>query len=598
MRAITSGTLRRLLRPRTELGWVLAWLATLIAVEALGRRSRSDVEDAVGVALLGGLALASLFYALARRPAQLAALVARVKKGFEPFSIRVGLDLRGQPPLPERTPPILQLGLCVLLGGAALCFVARGWLPGGARELLVGLSAALYTALLTLLWALLALGTLSCFWVPVFYVEHRLRGARHPAGLRGGALFAASAAHALLLFLLASWLPPWTPLAIALGAFAIFALLVRAPGSELLFMLWKPRIASAPPARMRWSRMMLLVHAGILCLFLGLILCARGDQLLASREQPMPVTSFLGLALAWTFASALLVELSLLSSALVGARLGNPARALRPRVHVAGAGSARARRAVREALAAGGFRAVLDPRPRRRTDVPILLCEADEASRGASGWPRPLVLARLSDPAQHAALRRRAELLCRRALRKGLERILKAATARKYEKGSGFWIAPHLWICTHLTRDVDEDVLGQVGPSYASVIPLEARRHAWIVLSALEIDLIFLEDGVGSAGLKRVLAMLFEHYDIFGGTRPADERHFQGLPGIRVLIHDYVIDAEPRSTRYPEPDYEDLGRARILHIFRDRGGEEEEARRPKDADWRPVPRSPSPIGAR
>jgi hypothetical protein len=61
---------------------------------------------------------------------------------------------------------------------------------------------------------------------------------------------------------------------------------------------------------------------------------------------------------------------------------------------------------------------------------------------------------------------------------------------------------------------------------------------------------------------------------------------------VRVLIHEIVLEEPLRQTRYPEPDYDGVGRARILHVFRDRGGEPERERTPKDRGRLPAPRLP------
>ena len=171
------------------------------------------------------------------------------------------------------------------------------------------------------------------------------------------------------------------------------------------------------------------------------------------------------------------------------------------------------------------------------------------------------------------------------ARRHGLHLVLRTAVAGERHEHDVL----QGWLAAHLTRDVDEGVLGHVGPSYASVIPIAARRHLHQVLGALELDLLFVEDGVRFSALKAVLAMLFEHYDVYGGARLADERRFQGLPGIRVLLHDYVLEEPLVARGYPEPDYEDLGRARILHVFRDRGDGRDETPTPRDVDSLPAP---------
>ena len=109
------------------------------------------------------------------------------------------------------------------------------------------------------------------------------------------------------------------------------------------------------------------------------------------------------------------------------------------------------------------------------------------------------------------------------------------------------------------------------------------------MLRALEIDLIFLQDGVSFRRFRRVLRVLFEHYDIHGARQPIQDRHFRGLPGTRVLVHDYQLGSPLRKKGYPEPDYETLGRARILHVFVDRGDHEELVEEPVDLEGVPVP---------
>ena len=66
-----------------------------------------------------------------------------------------------------------------------------------------------------------------------------------------------------------------------------------------------------------------------------------------------------------------------------------------------------------------------------------------------------------------------------------------------------------------------------------------------------------------------------------------------GLPGTRIMIHDFVLGNPLKKEHYPEPDYEDVARARILHVFKDRGLDEDEAEAPFDWD-----RVPEPLGFR
>jgi hypothetical protein len=84
--------------------------------------------------------------------------------------------------------------------------------------------------------------------------------------------------------------------------------------------------------------------------------------------------------------------------------------------------------------------------------------------------------------------------------------------------------------------------------------------------------------------------MMFEIYDVYGGRQRAEEKHFTGLPGIRVLFHDFDLsDSQHHGhDRYPEPDYEHVGRARILHVFKDRGEAEDDAPVPESWEGKPV----------
>ena len=80
------------------------------------------------------------------------------------------------------------------------------------------------------------------------------------------------------------------------------------------------------------------------------------------------------------------------------------------------------------------------------------------------------------------------------------------------------------------------------GPPYHRLLPRAARHHLYRLLRAVQMDLIFVEDGVGFRRLRKVLRVLFEIYDVHGGRRRAEEVDFRGLPGTRVLIHDFQFD--------------------------------------------------------
>ncbi len=129
---------------------------------------------------------------------------------------------------------------------------------------------------------------------------------------------------------------------------------------------------------------------------------------------------------------------------------------------------------------------------------------------------------------------------------------------------------------------------GLISRPYREIFGLHARHHLHQVLAGQQIDLMFVADGIGFRPFRRVLRVLFERHDVHGGERRIEERDLSGLPGIRVVIHNFELGESWQENRYPEPDYNSLGRARVLHVYRDRGGREDPATVPEDCGRRPV----------
>ena len=118
---------------------------------------------------------------------------------------------------------------------------------------------------------------------------------------------------------------------------------------------------------------------------------------------------------------------------------------------------------------------------------------------------------------------------------------------------------------------------GHVCPPFHQVFPRLARFHFWQIATALEIDLIYVEDSVSFRKFVRVLRVLFKIYDMHAAGMRAEERHFMGLPGVRVVIYDvdagtiqFRDESAQAADQYPEPEYRELDRARVLHVFRER----------------------------
>jgi hypothetical protein len=303
------------------------------------------------------------------------------------------------------------------------------------------------------------------------------------------------------------------------------------------------------------------------------------DNVPAARSA-MPVTSTLGLMLAWLAPGVLCG----LVTQLVTARWRDPARPCRPVVHLAGEGIAGRHSGLKNLFSQHGWNVHFFPAKPKPTDVCVEIGISTGSDR-SEGWPLRVSLDNLDKPEVLQRLIRRDEIQNRRRLVSGLEQLFKRQARRKHRPGTGCWVAPHFWFIAGLVRDVrdQEDDLnegtvwhGTIGPSYR-------------ILRALQIDMIFVEDGVGFRKFCRVLRLMFEHFDIYGGRKKADEIHFQGVPGTRVLIHEFQLNEPFKSDTYPEPEFENLGRARVMHIFRDRGEQFERIEPPGDQSWIPAP---------
>jgi hypothetical protein len=273
----------------------------------------------------------------------------------------------------------------------------------------------------------------------------------------------------------------------------------------------------------------------------------------------------------------------------------DPARPGRPTAPLTGVAGAD-RRAIRRLLGRRGWRANFGtPRP---TDVGLKLVhqELSEAHEFDPTWPLAVSRADLEAEFAYSRMARRQEIQFRRQFLRGLERVFHEAKRRSKAGGCGYWLAPHLWFVAGLTRD---EVAGGeeeptfltevVGPPFVDVFALPVRRYVYRLLKGVEVDLIFVEDGVGYRTLSRILRVLFEVYDKGAGRKRSEDVHFRGLTKVRVMFHDFDVDEPFRSGKYPEPKFAPLGRLRVLHVFRDRGGEEEYVEPPFSSDQTPVP---------
>jgi hypothetical protein len=142
------------------------------------------------------------------------------------------------------------------------------------------------------------------------------------------------------------------------------------------------------------------------------------------------------------------------------------------------------------------------------------------------------------------------------------------------------------------TQDPAESTVfdGRIGRPFHRVFDCRTRFHYWQICQSLQIDLIYVDRAVAFRQFVRVLRQMFEIYDMHGGQVRAEERHFLGLPAVRVLLHDLdagIVQNSRSSDSYREPDYRELDRARVLHVFRDRQETEAEDPIPVESNWQP-----------
>jgi len=578
---------------------VFLWVAYAALLESLGPGLGPDTG--LVIALIGAVLLARTTARLhARAPLSwLGALrraAAALRPSRAPWKLELGLDLRGAPPVPRAWPPVLA---APLVGAVALLAVLAPLAAAFPEALpaIAEISFTLYTLVAgALLAALLAAGAFLAL-VAILTVRERLRRRPPHAALVVGALVLALAAPLITFFDGPQWLPLLGPLAALM--LAAVALGFRGPGEVAL--LWRPRGRAAVAAVPALSfTAVQLALAAVVALVLSTLaagqrvvnsapLASQGREGIAGDE-PLVVLPLVGFAFAWCACYGL-TALAVVLSRWVRARIaaGRSARA-RTCVHLHGTRGPAERRAIAAQLGRLGLDVRFAPRSTRPEDVLARLVDhpgvapSDPFKEERLDEPLELELADLDRPATAARIARRDARLCRARLLAGLAQLMRSARRADGTSGDpageGYWVGPQHWFLSGLGRDrqADEDALRdglfepRTGVAYADVLDWRARTYFGRIARDLQVDLVFVQDGVRFGGVRRVFETLFETHDVFGGRRRVEERDFAGLVGLRIVLHDFELGAPLRMKGYPEPEYEDLARARILHVFRDRGG--------------------------
>ncbi len=579
-------------------GWfTLAIFAFVVGLEVAGRYAATDIHDGVAAcALIAGICAVTIRHRREPLPLvnRLAALGRRIAGSFAWLRYDHGIDLRGTPPVPRRTPPVVFLIALVLLAWGGLAAGAWEAFPTGWRVVSFYSSYTLYLAFMLVLWGTLLTVTFVGVFVPVAVLDRRLKNWLGDTDRRGAELFAV-VGYAVGVSLVAWMVPPVAVLALCL-LLALAAWVVYLPrGNDGAALLW--RSSPEKPVYAVPLRRALAAIVGLTALLaFNVLLTACGGRLFNAaprNDDAMPLTALLGTVAAWLMPGLIAVVLVKLYSA----RRGDPARRTPPTLHASGTDTTAVRKAAQIAKR-WGWNVRRAPVPREPGQVAVEVVEParSEATEFDPRWPLKVSVADLEAGPVKERLDRRDEIKTRRQLFRGLQKLFKRASVFKGPAGGGFWLAPHWWFVEGVGReDADsngEDAPPLVGPAYSRIIPARARQHAHAVLRATQIDMIFVEDGVTFRNLERSLRVLTELYDVHGGQRRAEELHFRGLPKVKVMIHEYEPGNPFRSDLYPEPKFDDLSRVRVLHIFRDRGGHEELIEPPFDFSS-----TPAPVGA-
>ena len=583
------------------LGWIL--LATVL--EALGRRSGSELID---IAALFSIAAAfSATYVAHRRQAiawvtSLSGVAPWLLRRLQTLAIQYGIDYSEEPPIRAGIPGYMSGGLLFLavLTGLVLCFA--GSFPGVVRHAISSTFYLMHLLGVALLWAALIAGTWICV-ILCFALVHDTIVGRY-AGSRPRSLKLELWIHASLLALVlvaGVTMPHWIPLAGLIAIGVTIAVRTIFPFGTSLTLLWRYRrggeMRSIPLRYIAGGELVLFILFAVL-----LQVFATGSYVLfptAELTGP-PVTVALGRIFSW---SAVVTAAALGSVSLNALRLGILRQIVAhraPRLYIHGFTNPRMRRSIRQDAKTAGWRVAFKPKQPRPTDVQLSL-STDASLRHAiaipEGWPKPVGSDHLFDEHWLACFARRCETQHRRILISALEKLFKRAARQKFQQGEGFWVGPQHWFLLGLCRDSHEEdldfregtILSQtIGLPYHRILPPETRYHFERVMQDVQIDLIFVEDGVGFRGLRRALHAIYQIQEVFGSQCQVTEHHFRGLPGVRAILHEFTLDNPYISSKYPEPDYTDLARGRILHLFKDRGRDLDVSDVPTDVTSNPL----------
>ncbi len=597
--------LRSLLQSRfrvhswAEVGFTSAVLVGLAAVEVFGRRAMSDVQDSLYALFLLGLIGAVVLWHrrhplewvnwLVRRGSRVFKWVKSVRHGH-------GIDFRGSPSLPRRLPFgvwVAAITLVALLVGGAV-----GWefAPGGWRTVGVHGSYVAYLLLVLLAWVILLASLLAGLFLPMVTLDRQLAD-RFADNDRRLVVFFSSLAYLFVVTAAAAFVPAAVPLGVCLLAAGAAVWWAVRQGRSELAILWRHKrtqvVYSIPLHRVIGTATAL----GVVGL-VAAVVNARGGRLFGHVEphDPMPLTASLAALVAWVLPGLL----ALLMLRVNDKQQADPAHRSPPTVHFRNKLSPDAGDKAKGTFVGWGWgvRNGLESAEPGDVGVQLVHPEVSEATEFDPVWPLKFAPADLDNPLVKDRLELRDELNLRRRVFRALTKLLKKGYETRKGKGGGFWLAPHWWFIDGLGReegkakrtdDGEGGVLRRVGPPFEKAFGRRPRQYLHRVLRAVQIDVIYIEDGVPLKAVVKVLRQLFEVFNMHAGKKIIDDHTFQGIPKVRVVVHEFSPEKPPTAVTYKQPKFDDLSRGRVLHLFRDKGDHEEVSDVPFDTDYAPSP---------
>ena len=565
----------------------------VVSLELVGRHAKSDWHDLLAVLLLSSC-VALVVMRHKRQPLTWVIWLTSQFGRLDRVRYEHGLDLRGSPRLPSRLPPMIWI-LLVGLTTWSLMATAAWWVfPDGWREIGVRTSYVLYLVLLVALWSALILCTLAGLFLPVLFFDRTLRKRSRGSDRRGLEL-ALLAGYMMIVVSVAQLVPTVFVLGLCVLV-ALWALVaVSQGGREEPAMLWRSRngrpIFSVPLRRIVAGGLGLISFA-----VFNLLLTSCGGRLLSlpDKDDPMLLTTLLGTVAAWMIPGLVIAT----ALRLWAGRRIDPAARTTPTVHIHSQLPMSDVKKAAAIISGWGWivRTTSGPISSNEVGIELVLAEQSDATEFDPIWPLKVSYDDLSSERVKDRLDRRDEIVLRRYGLRGVKSLFKRALSERRVKGGGYWFAPHWWFITGMDREEPHRGRGDyptppkpVGQPFHRIFGPRVRQHFHTVLRAVEIDMIFIEDGVSPRTFAKVLRIIFELYDKHSGQRKAEDHSFHSIPKIRVMVHEYTPGKPFQTTNYNEPQFDELSRARVLHIFRDNGDHEAPVEMPFDFSWEPSP---------